>query len=294
MKAGDFFNLIRLRQLIFKNSIIVIALIFSIGKFPLSSLLGNVLFIFLGFLCLSLVSASSYVINDIVDYEKDKNHPEKKLRAVASGKISKANAFIVASLFLIIGLVLAAFLSTYTSLVFLLLVIGLFLVSQFYSFYFREVIFLDIIVISINFVIRAISGVFLIEGGEISYWIILCTFFISMFLVGSKRLTEVNLKEIKKYRESYEKANKNSLLIIIFMSISAFIIFFCVYSILFTRPLLLFSLPVALYVIFLYFNDIYDNPKNIRNPEKFIFSRKVVGLLFLWFLIVVLALAFSR
>jgi 4-hydroxybenzoate polyprenyltransferase len=291
-KLRDYLDLIRWKQVIFKNSIIVIPLIFSIGKFPAQDTLRNVLFIFLGFIALALMSSFNYINNDLTDIEKDKNHPEKKNRPIASGRIAKKNAFTFSIFLLLISIILASLLSYYSSWYFLACVIFLFFSSLFYSSYFREIVFLDIIIISINFVVRATSGIFLIENGEISYWMILCTFFLSLFLVASKRVSEMELRDIKNYRKNYENVNKNFMLILVAISISCVLIFFCIYSILFGRPILLISLPIAMYTLLLYFNAIYSHPEQIRNPEIFIFSKKTAILILLWIAIAIAAFVF--
>ncbi len=292
-KLRDYLELIRWKQILFKNSIIIVPFIFSIGKFAPGSFFRNLIFIILGFLALGLVSAFNYINNDINDCEKDKNHPEKKNRAIASGRISKGNAFAVSIVLLLASLSLSAILSYFSSWVFMMLVILIFINSWLYNSYFRNIVFLDIIMISINFVMRAMSGIFLIKGGEISYWMMLCTFFLSIFLVSSKRVAETKLKGIKDYRKSYEKVNENFMMVIIGISISSVLIFFSTYSILFNKPLLLLSLPVFIYALLLYFNSIYEEPEKIRNPEEFIFARRTIILMILWTLIVVLAFILS-
>ena len=85
----DYFNLFRARQW-YKNLVIFLAIIFG-GKLldiqswePLS----------LGFIALCIISSSNYIINDIIDFRKDRLHPEKKNRPLAAGKISLVNAFL--------------------------------------------------------------------------------------------------------------------------------------------------------------------------------------------------------
>jgi 4-hydroxybenzoate polyprenyltransferase len=247
-----------------------------------------VLLSLLCFISLCFVSSSYYIINDIKDIKKDKLHPEKKKRLLASGRIDKLTAFLVSLIMLIASLLIAVFLPFY----FLVSVISLFLLSLTYTFIIRDIAFMDLILISINFVIRAVAGTFVI-GYALSYWVILCTFFIALFLVSVKRCAEINLASLKEYRPNFSVSDKQVLEFIAIFSATALFVFFSIYSILHEKPALLLSLPFALYITFMFFHDLYKNPMNVRNPEKFIFQKKIMLSLILWFLIVIIALYFS-
>jgi 4-hydroxybenzoate polyprenyltransferase len=231
------------------------------------------------------MSSSYYIINDILDRQKDKYHPEKSKRPVASGKISKFEAIVISFSLFIISSSLAYFLSIY----FLYSVLALFLFSQLYNFYVREIAFLDIILISLNFVIRAVSGAFIIHV-NISYWVILLTFFISIFLVSGKRELEIKLKDINKYRACFDKNDYNTLNSLSSISVAVTIVFFSIYSILYERQGLLISLPIALYVMISYIHTKKVDPEKVRNPEKFIFDRKILFAILLWLLVVIIVL----
>ncbi len=276
----DLLRLIRLKQW-YKNTVIFVPLIFSAKFFDQSSLL----LILLGFLSLGLFSSSSYILNDFRDVEKDKKHPEKKLRPLASGRISKTLALIISIAFFICGGVLALFLSEG----FFYSAMALFALSQLYTLFLREIIFLDIIVISLNFVIRAVSGIFLI-GTDISYWIILSTFFLSVLLVSGKRISELNMENLKTYRRAYNKNDFQVLNLLCILSVSSVVIFFCIYSILFNKTVLLLSLPIAIYLLLLFLREVYLGSEKARNPEKFVLEPKIILGIILWAIVIVLAL----
>jgi len=277
MGIRDFFRLLRVEQW-YKNIIIFISLIFSF------SLLDPNLFylIFKGFIALCLISSSYYIINDLKDIEKDKNHPEKKNRPLASKKITPKTAIIISILLLNSSLFIAYTLSK----MFLIMLSLLFLLSQIYTFFIRNTAFLDIIFISINFVIRAISGTFIIQS-PVSSWVILSTFFLSSFLVSSKRTIETSSNFLGRYRKSYQQEDKKVLEILSIISITLVFVFFSVYSILNKNPLLLLSLPVALYIILLFFREIHLNPQKIRNPEKFILEKRTLLAIIVWLIIII-------
>jgi 4-hydroxybenzoate polyprenyltransferase len=126
------------------------------------------------------------VLNDISDIERDRNHPKKKYRPLASGAISKTKALFVMILLLIIAFVLAGLLDLGV-----LFVIGFyFLLNIAYSFWFKHYVLVDCFIIAIGFMLRLISGSVLFNI-QPSSWIILCTFLLSLFLALNKRRSEL-------------------------------------------------------------------------------------------------------
>lgn len=146
----------------------------------------------LGALGFCLLSSSVYLTNDIADRDRDKYHPEKKNRPIASGalpvSLAAVAAFLLASGVLITSWILAP---TYA------LVLSIYLIMQlFYSFKLKHVVILDVLIIAAGFVLRAVAGVTLaMDAGysdiSISHWLIVCTFFLAIFLAFAKRRYEV-------------------------------------------------------------------------------------------------------
>src|SRR3989338_1399472 len=179
-KMKNYIRLLRIQQW-YKNLLIYLPLIFGGQLFNIDSLLN----ITLGFVSLCFISSANYIINDIVDLKNDKLHPEKSKRPLASGKIAIKEAIFFALLSLVFSLAIALNLPFY----FLLSVITIFMLTQIYSLYLKNIIFVDIILIGINFVIRTISGFFIIDV-PFSPWLIICPFFLSLFLSIGKRESE--------------------------------------------------------------------------------------------------------
>lgn len=277
---ADYFKLIRIKQW-YKNIMIFIPLFFSLHLFEKELFLRT----FLGFFVLCFVSSSSYIINDILDMEKDKYHPEKKKGPLITGKIKISSAIIISVFLLNLGLIVALFLSP----LFLLVIFLLFLFLHTYNLFVRKIIFLDLIFISINFVIRSVAGVFLINR-PVSPWVILSAFFLSLFLVSGKRSAELSLKDVKKYRPNFKKSDKKVLEFLSITSIACVFIFFSIYSILFERQLILIGLPITLYISLLFFHELHENPEKIRNPEKFIFDKKIIFAITLWLCVVLVTI----
>ncbi len=275
-------NLLRVRQW-YKNLVILLALIF--GGLILD--LGSWAFMLLGFFSLCLISSANYIINDIIDRDKDRLHPEKKNRPIASGKISLFEAALIAAILIIGGFSIAYLLSIN----FTLLAIGLFTLNQVYSFFLKNEPFADILAISTNFVIRAVSGSVLINL-SISPWLVLCTFFLALFLGSAKRHSEVLLlKESAAYHRPvlkyYTIGLTNALMTI---SASLLMLSYSLYSLLSQHKMLMLSMPFALYVIIRYYSLAENGSPIGRNTELAIRDKGLVIGSLLWILVAIMVI----
>jgi 4-hydroxybenzoate polyprenyltransferase len=141
--------------------------------------------------CFALFCAASsavYLVNDVVDRATDAHHPLKRLRPIASARLSPAIA-VAASLALAAGaLVAAALLNRAT-----LAIIAAYLASSFaYSFWLKHVFLLDVMTVAAGFVLRAVAGAACIDA-EISPWLLVCSFLLALFLALGKRRSELVL-----------------------------------------------------------------------------------------------------
>lgn len=183
-----YFKLLRVEQWV-KNLFVFLPLFFS-GNITHLDLLGKSIFAFLMF---SLTASSIYIINDYSDIESDRKHPEKKNRPLASGAISKSKAKIILSVLLILILV-----SLFLSQDFLLnnlwkfaSIIGFYFVMNLaYTFKLKHVAIIDVMIISIGFVLRVLAGGYA-TGILISQWAILLTFVLALVLAIGKRRGEL-------------------------------------------------------------------------------------------------------
>lgn len=140
----------------------------------------------LGFLIFCLLASSIYILNDLVDIEKDKKHPKKKNRPIASGQISKSVAIGVSIFLGTIGLGL----SLMTNLSFFIVSLLYVLNNIAYSFVIKNKVVADVISISIGFMLRFLGGAYIINV-ETSRWFLICAFSLSLFLALGKRRTEL-------------------------------------------------------------------------------------------------------
>lgn len=158
-----------------------------------AAILNGVLFqpeIFLqslmGFITFSLLSSSSYLINDVVDASKDRLHPVKKNRPVARGALPSQTALSASFLLLILGLSI----SIYVSLPFFIISLVFIILQYLYSFLFKKKAVIDIIGIAFFFILRAYAGE-LATGYHLPIWIMLTVIFLSLFIASGKRRSEL-------------------------------------------------------------------------------------------------------
>lgn len=185
--ATDVWRLMRPAQWS-KNAVVFAALIFSKHLF----VPGDVLLVLAAFAAFCLVASGAYVMNDLRDCERDRQHPEKRTRPLPSGRVSPGTARVLAAALMLGGLTLAATLG----LAFWVM-LAAYLALQFaYTYWLKEVVILDVMAIAAGFVIRAGAGGVVI-GVPVSPWLIICTFLLMLFLGFSKRRHELTLLDAK-------------------------------------------------------------------------------------------------
>jgi len=201
---------IRVKQWV-KNLLIFVPAFFLWEKLDITVYI-NLIYAFFLF---SFVASSVYILNDILDVNIDRQHPKKKNRPLASGKISIKLAIFLMLLFLIIGLGWAYLINKY---LFVLLAVY-YIINVLYSVSLKHKVIIDIILISFMYYMRILAGAIII-GVDPSYWIFLMVFFGAMFLISWKRYAELcsNRDEKRKVIEFYSK-----LLLSIIFSISIII-----------------------------------------------------------------------
>ena len=138
------------------------------------------------FCALCLIASAGYVVNDLVDVEDDRNHPEKKNRPLPSGQISRTAAIVVALLLAGAGLLLAALAGPYV--LFCLLIY--LAISLAYTAWFKRKLLLDVIVLAGLYTLRIIAGVAVL-GVEPSFWLLGFAMFLFSSLAALKRFIEI-------------------------------------------------------------------------------------------------------
>lgn len=169
-----------------KNLLVLAALLFA-GE------LGHPSQILIGFSALvafCLAASATYIFNDLLDIESDREHPKKKHRPLASGALSVPAAWCL--LVTLFGLALALAYSIrlpflYALLAYVVLTLG-------YTLKLKHLAIIDVLAVAMGFVIRAVAGALALEV-PFSNWLVVCTFFLATFLGLSKRRHEITLLE---------------------------------------------------------------------------------------------------
>jgi 4-hydroxybenzoate polyprenyltransferase len=140
----------------------------------------------IAFAAFSLMASAIYILNDLMDIEEDKLHPEKKFRPIPSGLISKTQAYLLMGLLAMASLGIAYYLEAS-----LTYIIGAYLlINIFYSIKLKHFAIIDIAIISIGFILRIEAGS-AATGIEISKWLMMMVFLLSMFQALAKRMDDV-------------------------------------------------------------------------------------------------------
>jgi len=140
----------------------------------------------LAFISFCFLSSSSYLINDLLDIENDRNHPVKKDRPLARGDVPLPLAVFSALFLLFAGLGVSLF----VNINFFTLAIFFVLLQYAYSFFLKKKALLDIIGIATFFIMRAYAGE-IATGYHLPIWIMLTVIFLSLFIASGKRRSEL-------------------------------------------------------------------------------------------------------
>jgi 4-hydroxybenzoate polyprenyltransferase len=167
-----------------KNVFLLAAIVFDRKLTNTDAMLNTVI----GVIVFSLVASVVYIINDIADAEADRQHPTKRKRPIAAGKLPLSVAWVSAILLLLISFPVAFWLSPAFALIALLYLA----LNLFYSKWLKHVVLLDIILLASLYVIRVAAGVALIDVVRFSPWIYIFTTFLALLMGTGKRRAELS------------------------------------------------------------------------------------------------------
>lgn len=170
-----------------KSIIVYAALVFD-GKLLNLDLFLKTTLIFAAF---CLISSAVYIMNDLVDMEKDRQHPRKRLRPLASGQLDPRLAAFAAVALGVVSLAAAFWLNLWAGVV---LVVYL-LQNIAYSFWLKNVVIVDVMVLSLGFLLRVVAGVVVVQVTNFSPWLYICVTLLALFLGFGKRRQEIVLLE---------------------------------------------------------------------------------------------------
>lgn len=236
-----------------KNVVVLAGPAFAMRLFDIEALVA--------FAAFCLAASAVYVVNDIVDREADKAHPDKRDRPIASGAVTPTSAAVLAVVLIVVALgvtyisapkALAIIVASYIVLIFA------------YSFLLKRQPILDVIVIATGFVLRAVGGAAAVSA-PVSPWLIACTFTLCMFLGFGKRRCELatltNRDDAGAHRTTLLRYTPELLNHLTSVSAGIAIMTFLLYTMdasphipppPFRKDYLLYTLPLVAYALFRY------------------------------------------
>jgi 4-hydroxybenzoate polyprenyltransferase len=274
-----------------KNLLLFAALLFAERLFDPAAFAAACL----GFVAFCLASSSVYVVNDLVDAERDRQHPTKRNRPIASGQVSKPLAAGLAAALTAVALGLAF--SINAAFGWITVVYTGF--SHFYTFAGKNVVVLDVLLVAIGFVLRAVAGAFAIDV-PFSDWFVLCTLFVALFIAVSKRRAELRaLGQGGGSRPVLDRYTEGALGAFTVTSMAAAVISYSLYvqDILEERGeelrALIFTVPFVILAIFRYYL-LVDTDEAGEKPEETLISDRPLQISILGFVLVAVVAFYGR
>lgn len=274
-----------------KNIFVFAALVFDEKLFQPPFLLRTAA----AFVLFCLISGTVYIINDIADREKDRQHPTKRNRPLASGRLSLQVAWAGA----------AAFFACSTAGAFALdpalggVILGYFVMQVAYSFLLKDLVIVDVLAIAAGFLLRVQAGVITAHATRFSPWLYICMTLLALFLGIGKRRGELVLLagNAENHRRVLDEYNLHFLDEMIAMVTSSTVMAYSLYT--FSAPNLpanhsmMLTIPFVLYGLFRYLYLIHVRGA-VEPPDELVLRDKPLMLNFLlWGLAVVAVLYLS-
>lgn len=284
-----------------KNFAVFAALTFSGNLFDKASQIKTLE----AFVLFCIFSSATYLLNDVFDIERDRLHPFKRKRPIASGLIPVPLAVGLALLLIIIFLPVAYSLSP----AFFLAALAYLILQLFYSSYLKQVILLDVLVIAAGFVLRVYGGVWAIDA-HLNVWFLLSVTSFALFLAIGKRRSERTLMEAQaaKHRETLLHYPENLLDILTGMFATSAWLTYAFFAFLqppiqarqalsfllggFELPFgeakyLMATVPVVIYGVMRYLYIIYEK-KEGESPERVLLSdQPLLSTVLLWIVLII-------
>ena len=267
-----------------KNLVIFAALVFSQNMDEIHLVLRTLA----AFCVFCLLSSSVYLFNDLKDRKSDAGHPVKRFRPIASGELPTQVAIAALVVLLVVALTLALRLGpgfTRVGLAYL----GL---NILYTFSFRNLVVLDVLTIAVGFVLRAIAGAEVLSDAgtriEISPWLLMCTFLLSLFLGLGKRYHEITSTG-DQHRETLRGYTVPFLSMLLTLTAAATLLSYSLYTIWpetvdhFGTTRLLYTIPFVFYGLSRYLYLVTEESEGGDPSEILVTRRSIITTVGLWF-----------
>ena len=287
---GALLRTMRLKQWT-KNLFVLSPLLFSQHFFEPSTMLAAVE----GFVLFSLIASCVYILNDIIDRRKDRLHPVKMLRPIASGVLPVTTAAVALGVLLVFTITASFAVGT----LFAATIIAYFAWNVIYSLFLKEAVIIDVMAIAMSFILRIVAGAFAIDV-PLSEWLLICTSLLALFLGFSKRRHELTLLEdnAQGHRRVLLEYSPYFLDQMISLVTASTLICYILYTLdgdtiaKFGSKNLLFTVPFVLYGLFRYLYLVHQRKTGGDPTAELLTDKPLLVNVFLWGLTVILVIYF--
>jgi len=250
------------------------------------------------FVLLCLAASTIYVINDLADIERDRQHPRKKNRPLPSGQLPVPIAIAAAFLLPVLSVGTAALYNPRYALVLILYVA----INILYSFWIKHIVLLDILTVTAGYVLRVAAGVLVIDVERFSPWLYVCTALLALFLIIAKRRQELIMMgdTANDVRPIFKQYNLPLLDDLLRMVMTGILIAYILYTIeapsllLGGNNLALITIPFVMYGLFRYLYLIHVKGEGSAPDEVIFRDRPLLAAFLLWGLTFVIILYLPR
>ena len=279
-----------------KNLVVLAAFVFAFGDKTASISPYTLTRVAAAFVLFCLASSGIYLINDIRDLAADRLHPTKRFRPIAAGRVTVPTARGLAAL--LIALALTG--SLWVSPLFAVVVPAYVLMQFVYTFWLKRIALVDVFIIALGFVLRALGGGVAIQV-HISPWLLVCAFLLALFLALCKRRHEKLMVEssddTRACLEEYDTKLLDQLIAIVSAST---IVSYAIYTLTpdtvkkFGTSLLSTTIPFVMFGIFRYLDLVYRKEGGGRPEQTLLTDRVLIVDLALYGLTIMAIFAFLR
>jgi 4-hydroxybenzoate polyprenyltransferase len=286
----DYLRLIRIKHWV-KDVFIFAPLIFSLNFYKPSYISRTLL------MCAAFCLAASavYIFNDIVDRDRDRQHPKKKYRPIASGAVPVKSALVLGTVLSVSSMAVSSVLGLAAGAV-ILAYIGM---NVAYSLFLKNQTFIDVMVIAGGFLLRVLAGTVAINV-ELSRWMLLTTFFLSLFLGFGKRRKEMLVTAgSTQHRVVFQDYSVDLLNCLIIVSASLTIITYSLYVVTSKAMISLgpdkfiATIPFVVFGVFRYLFLIYKQNNGGDPAEVLLKDRAMIADVALWVITIFALLGFT-
>lgn len=273
-----------------KNIFVLAALVFDAKLFVPGFLVKSLLAF--GFFC--AISSAVYLINDLSDMERDRQHPTKRNRPLASGQLAPGLAVLMAVLLVAVSIPASYLLDPLFA-----AILSLYLITMvLYSFWLKNLVIIDVLTVAAGFVLRVAGGVVIVKTARFSPWLYLCMVLLALFIAISKRRHELVLlnENANEHRTIFNEYNLPLLDDMIRMVTACTAMAYSLYTFsavgLPPNHTMMLTIPFVLYGLFRYMYLVHIKGEGGEPEDLLLKDRPLLLAVVLWGLAVIIILYF--